>query len=280
MNTLRTFDSTIGCPWKIIEHDIYFNDHADILFFGENTCTSTLIHLFNQCQNRQETIERVAINMHGKIENCCDHDDWDFDIEGGIDTMQALHGFDPEVTSNDSRFAGCPGLEEVTFVVNSKLWAREQGQIDDKCFLLPTESDGLTAGQARFKQRLLLYIGQVESETGIYVNGGKNIWTGDRKPTFSFARIRLLTIGNDPKICNGITVSKNEMRELTHRDPWFFHTLELCNPCDVFVLPEEFPYENPLEVGTVSDQASVAKVKEELARFLVSPSMHAVILES
>ncbi|KAF8848696.1 hypothetical protein BDZ45DRAFT_262228 [Acephala macrosclerotiorum] len=269
--SLRSFDTPTSRFSDLVEQYIYRNNDVDVLFFGQKTCVLTLVEVFNSTHGQLgQPIKRVAIHMSGQIEQCCDMDDYVYGIDGGVDTMQALHGFDPEATAWDTRYGGCTGLKEVTFVVPTKLWPRKQGEINDKCILLPTESNGLTSGQASFKQRLLHYIGLVDSEAGIYVNQGQNIWVGDNKPTFSFASIRPLTVGNDLKVCDGMAVSKSEMRKLGRKNFEFFDKLQPRARCDVVVLPEEYPGEDPREIGLVSDKKGVSQAKDEILKFLVS----------
>ncbi|KAE8442750.1 hypothetical protein EG329_002890 [Mollisiaceae sp. DMI_Dod_QoI] len=259
--TLRTFDSiTAGYKPVPTEKQIYFNDDVDILFFGEHSCITTLMYT--------PAVQRIAIHMSGKIEQCCDHDDQTYGVDGGVDTMQALHGFDPEVTTHSHRFVGVPGLKEVMFVVKSRIWPHGPEEIDDKCILFPTDSNGITPGQGRFKWRLLTDIALVELGQGIYVNGGKNIWVGNDKPTFSFASIRPITVGNDLKVCDGIAVSKKDVAKLRRKNWEFLEQLQRRARCDITVLLEEYRGEDPREIALVSDANGVAIAKAEIFKFL------------
>ncbi|CZR55898.1 uncharacterized protein PAC_05786 [Phialocephala subalpina] len=110
-------------------------------------------------------------------------------VVGGVTTMQALHGFDAALSA---------------IVRSMESW---RGEINDKCILVPTESYGMTLEQATFKQRLLSGMALVESGQGL-AGVGTNIWVGDDKPTFSFANIRPLTIGTDPKVYDALIISR------------------------------------------------------------------------
>jgi 2EXR family len=114
------------------EREIYYNPKADIIYFGEECCISTILSVFDAAP--REPIPRVAITLSGQGHSkCrCDWDDETYGMDGGIDFLQALHGIFPPATMHDSnigRWPGCLGLEKVYWVIPSNLWRYQQGQI-------------------------------------------------------------------------------------------------------------------------------------------------------
>jgi hypothetical protein len=67
-----------------------------------------------------------------KGENCCDHDDGTYGVDGGANTMQARLGFDESVA--DARWDVDIGLQEIFFMVLSKLWRPERGKVNSKVY--------------------------------------------------------------------------------------------------------------------------------------------------
>ena len=75
-------------------------------------------------------IPRIAVVPSAKGENRCDHDNRTYGDNGGVNTMQAFHGFDKNVA--DARWDMDIGLNEIFFIVLSKLWRPEQGKVDSR----------------------------------------------------------------------------------------------------------------------------------------------------
>jgi hypothetical protein len=140
----------------------------------------TLISVFS---SEVEDIPAIAILNSGKGESCCDHDDGAYGVDGGVDTLQALHGFDRNETIHDYRYGGCPGLKEVFVVVKSKLWPPSQAQIDNSVALRPATNGGLTKGQIQFGEMLKRQIVHVRAEGPLF-GVGPDVWIGEKKPRF------------------------------------------------------------------------------------------------
>lgn len=278
---LRCFDSRVAellpnSP-QLHEHWIWYNPNADIIFFGENTCISTFIRVFSR--RECEVIPAIAIVSSGKGETCCDHDDGIHGVNGGVNTLQALHGFDPSVTLHDYRYGGCPGLKEVFVVVKSKLWLHKQGEINSSMTLRPATNEGLTKGQARFKERLEGEIVRVEAEITL-LRVGDNVWKGDKMPTFKFVSIAPVAWGVNLREPDGMTVSRKDLFKLRYasrkdsfkpsHSGWAFmkHTEDVTG-CEIFVPEEEYRGEDPREIGFWGVRKSIDAAKKAIEERLV-----------
>ncbi|KAH7327282.1 hypothetical protein BKA65DRAFT_65063 [Rhexocercosporidium sp. MPI-PUGE-AT-0058] len=134
---------------------IYYNARVDIIFFGENTCIATTISLSSETPGiADKPIPRDAVMCSPRMENCCDHDDADYGVVGGVYFMHFLHGFSKDVTNHDFRYAGCPGLQAVHFIVKSKLWQVAPGEIGSDTGLRHASTKGFTPEKRTIKQRL------------------------------------------------------------------------------------------------------------------------------
>jgi hypothetical protein len=266
---LRCFDSQIAQRLpnnpEFHEHYIWYNPKTDIIFFGEETCVSTYISVFTP---DIEDIPAIAIVNSSKGESCCDHDDYTYGVEGGVDTLQALHGFDSSETVHDFRYGGCPGLREVYVVVKSKLWPYKQGEIDASMTVRPATNDGLTKGQARFKASLERDIARVDAE--ITMPGvGESVWIDDKKPTFKFVSFAKVPWGVDPREPDGVTVSRKDLGKLRRGDWVFMKRTQANTRCEIFVPDEEYPGEDPREIGFWGVRKSIDAAKKAIEERLV-----------
>jgi len=268
--TLRCFDCRVAhhlpdSP-ELHEHYIWYNPQADIIFFGEDTCVSSYITVLG---GNIEDIPAIAIFGSGKGETCCDHDDEAYGVDGGVDTMQALHGFDPSETLHDSRYGGCPGLKEVFIIVKSKLWLLKQGMIDDSITLRPATNNGLTKGQISFKATFERRIARVEAEISL-PGVGENVWVGDQKPTFKFVSFAPIAYGVDPQEYDGMTISRKNLWELRRGDWAFIKRTEAVTGCEIIIPDEEYHREDPREIGFHGVRTSIDAAKEAINERLVS----------
>jgi hypothetical protein len=183
--------------------------------------------------------------------------------------MQALHGFDPSETLHDYRYGGCPGLKEVFVAVKSKLWPRGQGEIDDSVALRLATNAGPTTGQVRFKAGLERDIARVQAE--IRMPGvGPNVWIGDKKPTFEFVSFAPIARGNDSRVRDGMMVSSKNIRKLRAGDWVFVKRLQANTECEIHIPDEEYPREDPREIGFWGTRQSIDAVKLAIEERLVS----------
>jgi hypothetical protein len=267
---LRCFDRKVAeylpnSP-EMHEHYIWYNPKADIIFFGEETCVSTYISVFG---GSVEDIPAIAIVNSGKGETCCDHDDEACGVDGGVDTLQALHGFDPSETLHNSRYGGCPGLKEVFVVVKSKLWPRKHGEIDYSVTFRPATNNGLTAGQVRFKTILEQRIARVDAGIAL-PRVGENAWTGENKPSFKFVSFAPVAWGIDRREPDGMVISRNSLWKLRRGDWAFAKRTEAITRCEILIPEEEYKGEDPREIGFWGTRKSIDAAEKAIEERLVS----------
>jgi len=226
---------------------IYYNPDSDIIFFGDQSCVSTMVQL--SVQQNVHPVKRVAFCNTGKISRCCS-------IAAG--QMQSLHGFFDEDTVT---YPGYKGLQEVFILVQSKLWPRYQGEIDWSVGFRPSVHDGLTKGQVANKRNLMQDIANTD-KCGGPIGVGSNVkWIGDAKPTFHFVHFRPLPIGLDERVHDGIPLSTEGFRILRARDYQLVRGIERSSGCILTVSNQSF-YGEQREVGffgTTLEQIEEAK---------------------
>jgi hypothetical protein len=106
-----------------------YNPKAGLVYFGNKTDICAMIGFFQKGIG----VPRVAIfwrviavqNCHWESED--GDEQWDmiegWGVPGGVNPLQALHGFDPDVVEgNKETWPGCKGLEEVIFVPRDHFW--------------------------------------------------------------------------------------------------------------------------------------------------------------
>ncbi|KAH6672237.1 hypothetical protein B0J14DRAFT_655127 [Halenospora varia] len=144
-------------------------------------------------ESHDETpIPRVAIMVKASyIWQCC-RSPMSWSPQYG-DFPEVLHGVDTEKIyvegSFESEFKpglskGCPGLQEVFWVVQSNLWKKDVRQIDSQVGLRAMSSNGLWPWDKLMKESV-----QKEYEQGVKTelrinNVGENKWVGDNMPRY------------------------------------------------------------------------------------------------
>lgn len=234
-------------------------------------------------QGEETGIAKIAVDCSRKGEMCCDLDDDAYWIDGGIDTMQALHGFDESISSD---FQVNIGLKEVYFVVKSKLWPNAaqpyqslgkggvlepRVQLNPQMTFRPATSNGLTNGQARFRTIVEAEIKNLKSGFGI--NGvGVNKWVGGDLPNFHFVSVAPKTIASDSRVYDGTCVQRGIIRNWEKNGWRFLRGVEKSSGCVIRVPPQEYHSEDPREIGFFGTRASVDSAKAAIQQHLDSRS--------
>jgi hypothetical protein len=145
--------------------------------------------------------------------------------------------------------------------------------------LRPAANEGLTKGQARFKERLEGGIARVEAEITL-PRVGDNLWKGDKMPTFKFVSIAPVAWGVNLREPDGMTVSRKDLFKLRYasrkdsfkprHSGWAFvkHTEDVTG-CKIFVPEEEYRGEDPREIGFWRVRKSIDAAKKAIEERLV-----------
>ncbi|KAG4421049.1 hypothetical protein IFR04_005812 [Cadophora malorum] len=203
-----------------------------------------------------------------RVENCCNHDDPVYGVRGGVQIMHALHGFEKAVTKHDWRYGGCPGLEEVHFIVKSTLWQRGAGEIDWTVGLRPATMDVFTPVDLAVKQRLKRQIAWVNDDYGI-PRTGKFAWA-DYKPLFRFSS--LAPVSTSGNVYEGIILGAEDVTYMEEKDSGFLKDVGQRSGCSIQFAPSD-PGAHVREIGFAGTEEAVVQAKECLiTRLMVSSS--------
>lgn len=255
---VQTFDTKTP---NHTERYIYYNPNCDIIYFGEDSCISTLLFTFARVP--RESIPRVAITLSCRAKCTCDYDEPTYGANTDIRTMQALHGLFPPIIreSNMDRWPGCLGLEEVYWVVPSNLWRRDQGTIDADVGMRHATTNGLTNGQRSYKKSLLWDIQYVEN--GEWKSGEVNMWE-DKKPKFRF-----VSLAPHPKydgvtttLYDGVGCSTPFIKVLAKKDFEFVKNVEQTTGCEIIITSHTYPMDGPREIGFMGTKESMTEAKK------------------
>lgn len=258
---LRCFDQEMqGLPTGIARK-VYYNPRADIIFFGDRTCTPMMAKFC--MSNRGKPIPQVAMICCRGAEECRDLAHDAYDVEAGCNTMQALHGFNPDVTIHDNLYGGCPGLQEVYPIVKSKLYPLDRGIVDATVGLRAATNSGLSEGHAQFMKDMKYTIEQLQDGHSVY-GTGDNVWQGANMPTFHFASFAPLKRGIEDRVFDGMEVSSRTVYKLSKYDWGFLKNIEQGSGCKIEVVPEEYRGEDPREIGLVGTAEGVEMVKRKI----------------
>ncbi|PVH77625.1 hypothetical protein DL98DRAFT_591053 [Cadophora sp. DSE1049] len=266
----RCFDSDNDRLPSDVTYEIYSNPRADIIFFGENTCVTTMLNLFSETPAVPDVpIPRVAVLCSARGEHCCDHDDAADGVRGGVQIMHALHGFEKAVTNHNWRYGGCTGLEEVHFIVKSRLWQRGAGEIDWTVGLRPATTEGLSPTEVAVKRRLERQIAWVNDDYGI-PRTGKFAWA-NKKPVFRFSSLAPVSTYEE-EVHDSVVVEAEDVEHLEENGWAFIEDLEQRTGCIIHI-PQEIPGEPFREIGFVGSKEAVVKAKEMVrSKLMYSPN--------
>lgn len=176
--------------------------------------------------------------------------------------MKALHGIYPPIIreSSKERWPGCPGLEEVFWVVPSNLWRREQGTIHASVNMRQATTNGLTKGQRNYKKSLLWNMHCVQDGTWIC---GTNEWQ-DKKPKFRFISFAPHPEydGVNTTLRDGLGCSTPAINLLSRNNFDFIKNVERATGCEILITPQTYPKEDPREIGFVGTEESIKEAKK------------------
>jgi hypothetical protein len=169
------------------QRPIYFNPDFDIVYFGDNSCITTIQKIVEM----GVVIGRVAIRVHDNMIHCgCGSLDNHFLQPNHSNIALVLHGFFTPTNPTDTRqaiFPGVRGLREVNFVVQSTLWQRGHGEIDSGVTLRPAGGGGLTRAMESTLFSYTRGINAFNNVPTVTLTSGNvltNKWLGNQNPVF------------------------------------------------------------------------------------------------
>lgn len=174
-------------PWK---GWIYYNPNADILYFGEKSC---LTSMQKACCDSGLEIPRVATDIRMWSNRCCNVY---FDLLFGRSKVECvaniLHGHQG-LNIPGVKWDGCKGLKEVFFVDEPSFLGWEVESVDENVGIQPGLGPGsfYTHGfyNAKNNDLAVRKLGKRIKAGPVLTTTGKNMWRGDNRPTFHFVRL-------------------------------------------------------------------------------------------
>lgn len=246
----------VNDDYELVKKAIYYNPDADIVFFGEAACMSSISLFF---QRQDIAIPRVAVQMSGALGVCCG-----WDMQGGSALVDILHG--------SGTGKGCQGLEEVIFIVASTLWSMDGGTVPTNAVLRPAVTQGITTGQHKISKALEERIALIKA--GDVPDAVEKGWVGDKIPMFRF-----MSLSDPEKIasadsCDAVPVTHSSAKKLEcGKGEKFVKDLQRSTSCEITVADRSFPGQDPREIGFVGTPDAVEKAKAGILRFLASCSV-------
>jgi hypothetical protein len=222
LEALKSYKLVIFDRRERQEHNkrIYYNEEADVVYFGSLGRLSTMVYLFESGLS----IPRVAINMEDtyKSHRVSKEDDITSTLSSTagddvVQTLHVLHGLDPaNVTGNSLTWQGCSGLKEVTWVVHSSPWDIKPGHVDEDIGIQPMQccracslkelpvdpfsnsvcpNCGLYAGK-RDWESIRSQMEDLEAGKGLSGVGETSKWVGKNMPVFRYSNLFRSTVSD------------------------------------------------------------------------------------
>ncbi|TAQ91016.1 hypothetical protein B7494_g601 [Chlorociboria aeruginascens] len=261
---LKFYQLCTVCNGETKNTKVYFNKDVDIIYFGEQSCVSTIIFLLRQ---GSLPFTRVAISCSKKMETCCE---WNRAVFGGATPLQALHGmWRPDIIPGD--FPGCPGLKEVFWITKSRYLPLAAGEVDASIGFRAAVGDGLTTGQIRYKKRMVHHAQSIKDDEKLDGVGEENKWLGDKKPKFSFKCLAPKTYGDE--VHDSIIVEYGDIFRLG-KMKGFLASLERKHSCRITIPPQVYAAEKERAIGFFGTNKAIDKVKNKIIETLGHPPLH------
>jgi hypothetical protein len=232
MYKLRTFDSYGG---KMI----YFNQEADVLYFGERNCTGTMIRVFIQASRNDEEILRVAMDV---VQRCprwmCLHDRLRY-FQPFDTAIKLLHGLDTAHAGTTidyhNQWSGCPGLREAFFVVKSDSLVLEAGNVDASIGFRTATTCGMTADQRSKYEEIASDMFCMRNGYGLL--GITEYKWSNNPPIFRIVSFAPFIKRLEHRVLSDTFVTQEGMKRLKQKNWSFLKHLEIRTGC-LITIPE------------------------------------------
>jgi len=263
---MRTFDSDTGMS---NQRYIYFNPRADIIYFGEKNCLSTMIRVFMQATQDGKEISRVAMGVEKRCKSYqCPHDKLAQHHYYLINEIRILHGFDSDVWVDPVTgclWTGCPGLKEVFFVVKSTDWNVAAGAVDAMVGFRPAITNGITEDQISSKKDLELMVRCIEYR--ISLHGVQEYKWSTEAPKFHFVSMAPVHVGPfdyDDRVHSTVLIEQEGIKRLEQNNWSFLKRLESRTRCHITIPNKPFPRRQPVEIRLFGTYAEMKSAKQAI----------------
>lgn len=150
-----TFDSWEPSAFHESKRYIFYNPHADVIYFGAHTCLRTLNRFFRRNRGDRPEILRIAVETGRELDGCSNYDckyrppeddhpfqEWHAGWFKAVNIILAVHGWhsdDPALSRVMDYYPGCPGLREL-FIVDVT-HSQDELEDGDVAFFHPINDD-------------------------------------------------------------------------------------------------------------------------------------------
>lgn len=231
-----------------------------------------MVHFLKYVHDHDIEVRRIAVICTSSLTQCHNwHDDpghsgYDDDslcrdgraISGGVVPMQALHGMDEDVALNNL-VPGCAQLQEVFWIVKTQLMPEGGSVATATSTLRVAVNPGTTRGQQRVRETHEKEIKLIKEGEGVY-RTGKNRWTGDKAPVFSF--MCLAPRADVGKVHDALDVEDLCMGRLKGKNWEYIKRVKAETGCLIRVAPCEPYLRTNTEISVYGSRDGVTMAKE------------------
>ena len=242
--------------------EIWFNSSRDIVYFGEDSCISTICQLASY-----PAIQRVAMNASGKLMSCCT-------MTGEVNPMQALHGYHDSQNPAEHHLKGYRNVKDIFFVVQSNLCRPQSLEINLSHGFRPATTDGMTRGQKAFKTARLAEIAALENGDAL-ANVGTNQWTEGKMPAFHW--VSLCPQPGYSGIFHDALGINDEAVIFLKKSGKTIENITKKAECCISIPNKSFPGEFPREIGFSGSRKGIEMAKDLIEKKLTESADGCVI---
>ncbi|KAH7369622.1 hypothetical protein BKA65DRAFT_544351 [Rhexocercosporidium sp. MPI-PUGE-AT-0058] len=164
---------------------IYVNPRVDVLHIGgDNMCVHAIREMLLKSNTGGHILPRVSIDISSTEALCCINENLATGNLRSVETLYGLHRAWVKSVEVGSVYYRFDGLQEITFVVGSRITHLQPKHISTDTKFRPALTNGVTFDDRMLKRELDILIKRIGDGWPMGVAG--DTWIGDKKPTFKF----------------------------------------------------------------------------------------------
>lgn len=248
---------------------IWFHKKHDTILFGESSCITTVMLTMNHFKDE---IENVALHMSNEMTICNGEDcQW----SNHVSLLEALHGFDNDFDGSE----GCKGLKSVKFVIKTNLWRLSGARVPQNAIVRSAVTQGITRGMRSLYTNLSADITKLKDGNALNAFVGENRWSEDSLPDFTFVHLTNPAAYDEIQPVYDCVTTNDEgwWKLFNAQKRMLVGRIAERTGANIYLSDNEFPGQEPREIGVVGTAHAVRQAKQELGAFFVSPIYYILI---